>query len=95
MVLSTGVGAHRARKTVREAARAVLPNMAPTSIVLTGNHRAWREFLEKRGSADADAEIRELAIGLYLRLRSLDPALYQDFDLREESGVKVVRRLDT
>src|SRR5690606_11738892 len=32
------------RKRAREAARAVLPNMTETHIVMSGNHRSWREF---------------------------------------------------
>jgi thymidylate synthase (FAD) len=66
-------------KRVREAARAVLPNMTPTAIVVTGNHRAWREFLVKRGSLGADAEIRRMAVAVYRMLNREFPALYQDF----------------
>lgn len=74
-------------KQAREAARAVLPNMVETKIVVTGNHRAWREFLAKRLSPAADAEIRELAIALLARLRQIAPNTYQDFSVpRLESG---------
>jgi thymidylate synthase (FAD) len=66
-------------KQVREAARAVLPNMTPTAIVVTGNHRSWREFLVKRGSLAADAEIRRMAVQMYRILTTEFPALYQDF----------------
>lgn len=67
------------RKQAREAARALLPNCAPTSIVVTGNHRAWRDMLTKRYSVHADAEIRELATELLRQLREIAPATYQDF----------------
>jgi len=67
-----------ASKRVREAARAVLPNMTPTAIVVTGNHRAWREFLVKRGSLQADAEIRLLAIEIFRWLNKANPNIYQD-----------------
>lgn len=66
------------RKQAREAARALLPNCAPTSIVVTGNHRAWRDMLTKRYSVHADAEIRELAEELLRHLRTIAPATYQD-----------------
>jgi len=79
--LQAGVDPHRARKVVREAARCVLPNMTPTAIVVTGNHRTWREFLEKRGSIHADAEIRKLAITIYQQVSELEPNVYQDFSL--------------
>jgi len=74
-----GVTGTALKKESREAARCVLPNMTPTAVVLTGNHRVWREFLEKRGSLHADAEIRELAVELYSWLAGLEPNLYQDF----------------
>lgn len=48
------------RKQAREAARAVLPNMTETRIVVTGNLRAWDEVTKRRTAPDADAEIREV-----------------------------------
>ena len=47
------------RKQAREAARAVLPNMQETRIVVSGNMRAWHEVVERLTAPDADAEIRE------------------------------------
>ena len=49
------------RKQANEAARAVLPNCTETKIAITGNVRTWREFILKRRSPYADAEIQELA----------------------------------
>lgn len=66
-------------KKAREAARSVLPGGAETRIVVTGNHRAWRDMLHKRYSVHADAEIRQLAILLLKELRKIAPATYQDF----------------
>ena len=66
------------RKQAREAARAVLPNMTETKIVVTGNVRAWREFVEKRNSPHADAEIRELAQQILEYLDSEAPLSVQD-----------------
>lgn len=74
---------HGANKRAREAARAVLPNMTPTNIVVTGNHVAWRHFLDMRGSEHADAEIRELAIKVYRELVELEPNIYDDYELAE------------
>ncbi|SUE29567.1 FAD-dependent thymidylate synthase [Nocardia farcinica] len=67
------------RKKAREAARAVLPNMTNSPMVVTGNHRAWRDFLRKRWHVAADAEIRELAGLLLSELRTVAPNTYQDF----------------
>lgn len=78
-LIATGVSPHMARKKAREAARSVLPNMTPTAIVMTGNHLAWRQMLEKRGSVHADAEIRELALKVFSILSDIEPALYPDF----------------
>ena len=69
------------RKEARQAARAVLPNMTETRIVVTGNHRAWREVIAKRMSPGADVEIQKLAAELLRQLRSVAPATYQDFAL--------------
>jgi len=67
------------RKQAREAARAVLPNAAPVDMVVTGNHRAWRDTLHKRYSTHADAEILEFATLVLTELRTMNPAIYQDF----------------
>lgn len=74
-----GITGTTLKKEAREAARCVLPNMTPTRIVMTGNHRAWRHFLDLRGSLHADAEIRELALEIYSQALTVEPALYQDF----------------
>ncbi|QBJ04849.1 ThyX-like thymidylate synthase [Mycobacterium phage Elephantoon] len=66
------------RKQAREAARAVLPNMTNSPMVVTGNHRAWRTVIKARWHAAADAEIRELAGELLTQLREIAPNTYQD-----------------
>lgn len=68
------------RKQAREAARCVLPNMTETKIVVTGNHRAWREVIAKRHNPHADAEIQELAAGLLRTLKGIAPGCYQDME---------------
>lgn len=72
------IAAKRKRKVAREAARAPLPNMTETIIDVTGNHRAWREFLEKRNSEHADEEIQELAAACLNILSEVAPAAYSD-----------------
>lgn len=67
------------RKQVREAARAVLPNCTETKIVVTGNLRAWRHFLEMRSHRSADAEIRRLTNYVYEALRPLSPTHFADY----------------
>jgi thymidylate synthase (FAD) len=64
------------RKAAREAARAHLPNEAETKIVVTGNYRAWMEFLIKRDNPAADAEIRRLAIEIGSQLAGHAPHVF-------------------
>lgn len=79
---AAGYSGHIAKKRALEAARSVLPNMTPTNILVTGNHRAWIECLLKRGAGAADLEIRKAAFEVFGQLRALEPNLYQ--------GIKVV-----
>lgn len=69
------------RKRAREAARAFMPNMTETKIVVTGNLRAWRDMLQKRWHVAADAEIRELAGEILSHLRHLAPHSVADIPL--------------
>jgi thymidylate synthase (FAD) len=69
------------RKKAREAARSVLPNATETKIFVTANARALRHFMEMRGDAAADAEIRRLAIAVFKRLREEAPNLFGDYTL--------------
>lgn len=73
------------RKRAREAARAALLNATETRIVVTGNFRAWRHFVQLRASEHADAEIRDLAVTVLTQLRNVAPNVFADF---------VSRRLD-
>ena len=66
------------RKQAREAARCFLPNMTETKIVVTGNLRAWREFVAKRNNEHADAEIQELAELIQYHLDHLAPNSMQE-----------------
>ena len=66
------------KKRARQTARSVLPNAAETKIVVTGNARAWRHFVEMRGSATADVEIRRLAVAVLRLLQSEAPNMFGD-----------------
>ena len=69
------------RKKAREAARSVLPNATETKIFVTANARAWRHFIEMRGDAAADVEIRRLAIAVCKLLKAESPNLFGDYTL--------------
>jgi thymidylate synthase (FAD) len=67
------------RKAARQAARSVLPNATETKIFVTANARALRHFLEQRGSAFAEPEIRKLAGKLLDVLQKDAPNLFGDY----------------
>ena len=69
------------RKAVRQAARAVLPNATETKVFATANVRAWRHFIEMRGAAHADWEIRRLALDVLEILQREAPLLFGDFEV--------------
>nr|DAQ23750.1 MAG TPA: Thymidylate synthase complementing protein [Caudoviricetes sp.] len=64
------------RKQAREAARAVLPNMTETKIVVTGNLRAWYEVIERRTAPDADAEMQEVMGQAKRHLAVIAPTIF-------------------
>ncbi|HTI23923.1 MAG TPA: FAD-dependent thymidylate synthase [Kutzneria sp.] len=67
------------RKQARQAARAVLPNMTETRIVVTGNYRAWRYFIDMRANEHADTEIRAVAIASLRQLHRIAPNVFGDY----------------
>ena len=78
------------RKAAREAARSVLPNATETKIVITANARALRHFIEMRGSAGADAEMRRLARGLLGLMKAEAPVIFDDFGILADGSVASV-----
>lgn len=87
----TGLTGTAARKAARQAARAVLPNATESEIVVSGNLRAWRHFLETRGSVHADVEIRDMACVSLLLLtaskRGLENA-FQDMEIQHDEHLQ-------
>lgn len=64
------------RKQAREAARAVVPNMVETRMVVTGNLRAWHEVIERRTQPDADAEMQEVMRLAAQELHTVSPIIF-------------------
>lgn len=77
------------RKRVQQTSRNVLPNATETKIVVTANFRAWRHFLELRGSMHADPEIRRLAINVYRIFAPRFPAVFGDFKIVQQNSGRV------
>ena len=65
------------RKQAREAARAVLPSMTETKMVVTGNLRTWLEVIERRTAPDADAELQEVMGMARDVLKPLAPSIFK------------------
>lgn len=80
------------RKKVQQDARECLPNETEAPIVVTGNARAWRHFLEMRAAAGAETQIRAVAVLVYRCLAEVAPVLYDDYELvRLEDGTEAVK----
>lgn len=83
-------------KKARQAARFILPGGTETMIVVSGNHRSWREFIQKRcipGPEIVDPEINELATRVLVHLYELEPNIYRDlFELANLSGCDPVKQ---
>lgn len=71
------------KKQAAEAARSLTPNAAATSMVLTGNSRAWMEFISKRHSPAADAELQQIAGEIWDELRIAFPEAFNDPEIIE------------
>lgn len=72
------------RKRAREVGRSAMPHAAVTRIVMTGNARAWRWFLEMRGGEGAEPEIRRLAVEyIYPLLLRESPYLFAGFSTHD------------
>jgi thymidylate synthase (FAD) len=61
-----------------EDARFVLPNAAASNLVVSGNARAWYDFLTLRTCNMAQWEIREMSFQVLRILKREDPVLFKD-----------------
>lgn len=79
------------RKKVNQAARSLLPNETEAPMVITGNIRAWRHFVEMRASEHAEIEIRYLAVKIFQKLTEIEPILFSDYVLDTlKDGTQVI-----
>lgn len=80
------------RKNIRQAARSVLPIGIESRIVVSGNARSWRHFVDMRGTEGADVEIRSVAIAVLKALKEEAPNLFGDYIIKKaEDGTEVAR----
>jgi len=71
-------------KIKKEEARYVLPNAVENQLVASVNFREWRQVIGLRGKAQAQWEIRKLAIEILKILRKHAPTIFEDFEIDEE-----------
>lgn len=64
------------RKQAREAARAILPSMTETRMVVSGNLRAWKQTIDRRTAPDADAEMIEVMDMAKRELHRVSPVIF-------------------
>ena len=74
-------------KIRKEDARYVLPNAVESQLVASANFREWRQIIGLRGKAQAQWEIRKLAIEILKILRKHAPTVFEDFEIDEEKEV--------
>lgn len=68
------------RKWARGKAIQLLPHALETRILVTGNIRSWREFVEKRANPAAEEEIRRLTDMVFELIAPLAPYAWADFN---------------
>ncbi|TLN00206.1 FAD-dependent thymidylate synthase [bacterium] len=72
-------------RLARSMARLVLPNATYTTLVITGNARAWRNFLRVRGDIAGDLEMRSYCVAAYRILHQAAPHLFDGFEVVDDS----------
>lgn len=68
------------RRSMRSAARSVLPNATETKMAFSANARAIRHFLLLRGNIPGDEEMRVVSLQLLKIMKLEAPALFADFE---------------
>ena len=82
---SAGLSEKEQQRMRRSSARLALPNATLTTIVVTGNARAWRHVLRVRGDIPGDPEMRQYCVGVLRTLSDAAPNLFADFALATDS----------
>lgn len=79
-------------RLLRSVARSVLPNATATSLMVTGNARAWRHLLAVRGDIAGDLEMRSYCVQVLHVLAETAPALFADFRIEHDALGELVRQ---
>jgi thymidylate synthase (FAD) len=85
-----GPGGFAAKKALTSAFRRIIGNGQANHVVVTGNHRSWREIITLRTAAGAEEEIRLVLSKVFRLLSERYPAIYADAQVSEHEGLPVV-----
>lgn len=79
-------------RAIRSIARSVLPNSTATTLVITGNGRAWRHLLQVRGAIQGDKEMRDFCLCSFRLLVKAAPEIFGDFEIADDAFGPMVKR---
>ena len=68
------------KKSLTSSLRRILPQGLCCDIIMTANHRSWRQIIQKRCTQHAEEEIRKLFFEVAKNLKKIAPHTYQDFE---------------
>jgi thymidylate synthase (FAD) len=77
-------------RAIKSLARTVLPSATATTLMITGNVRAWRHLLEVRGAIPGDFEMREFCVRAIDLLAAEAPDAFYDFKVNRDTFGKFV-----
>jgi len=70
-----------------QAARSVLPNATAATLVMTGNLRSWKYFLQARTTRETHPDLRRVVIPLLKDFQERIPILYEDVIPNEKQSI--------
>ena len=83
------------KRSIRSAARSILPNSTETTIAITANARAIRHFISTRGAIIGDVEMRLVSAELLKIVRQDAPSLFLDFETnKHKDGWPITTMID-
>lgn len=90
-----GVATKEKLRLSRSVARSVLPNATESTLVVTGNARAWRDMLKKRGEIRGDIQMREYCVAVFCLLVGVSPLLFEGFEVAADELGSYLKFMDT
>lgn len=84
--LAASMSKRESARASRSAARTVLPNAARTTLMVTGNARAWLHLLRTRAGIQGDVEMREYCLAVWRVLHDAAPIFFDEFEVVEDAA---------